>query len=242
MKYYILKILDEVSNFGFQIDLPNYYEYDIKNSLYKIDDENFQEYSLFFPILEYSHPFPITDIIDHAFTRKLIISNLFKDSLKGLNLPNHKFYPLTIRYNNQNLEYYFLYYKTEDPNFISFPGSKYIIKNGLDECKEIEFKSTEEYYQFLEKEKKSFLDEQIDDGGMPKIGGLKESLELKKNSWIIERPIEFLIKEKNLKARDLFKLPRDINLFVSERFIEIMNKRGVSGLDFILTEKIKNDY
>ncbi|MEZ4828713.1 MAG: hypothetical protein R3C61_20875 [Bacteroidia bacterium] len=241
MKYYILEISEEVSNFGFQINLPDYYEYDIKNSLYKINDENFKEYTPFFPIFNYKHLFPITDIIKHVFTRKLIISNLFKDSLKGLNLPEHKLYPVTINYNTQNLEYNFLYFKGESPSFITFPGSKYIISNGLGEKKEIEFKSIYEYYQFIDIEKNSYS-EPAENDGMPKIGALKEILNHKKNTWRIVRPTEYLIKKENLMTRDLFKLPRDINIYVSERFVEKMNIRGITGLDFKLTGKIKNDY
>ncbi|WP_224996912.1 hypothetical protein, partial [Cesiribacter sp. SM1] len=155
-RHYILEVAKEVWTFGHHIDLPDDYDFEGANSLYKMDDSNFETFAPEFPVFENKHPFPLTDLIKHVFTSKLIVSQYMADVLTSFKLPKHRLVPLTIVDKGEAKGYFFLYFAKEDIGFIDFKGSSFNIKNDLDETRTMHFDNLDAFTDFVDESKKRY--------------------------------------------------------------------------------------
>ncbi|WP_224996878.1 hypothetical protein [Cesiribacter sp. SM1] len=75
--------------------------------------------------------------------------------------------------------------------------------------------------------------------GLPKIGAHKQILEFKKNNWQLRGISEICISEDSAEKRDLFSVPYDHQIYISEKLVNALNLKGITGIAIRETNKIK---
>lgn len=150
--FYILRESTNEAEIGYSfpqiVDLPNDYDKNANNSLYKIEPGVLPKIALNLVDLPLASSAKLTDIISTAYiSRGLLLSNNAKDIISNFNLPeDHKYYEASVLVDDITKPYFLLLFDVDLTKSIDFPNSKFYV--GFDVFKkeeEFNFENAEEY-------------------------------------------------------------------------------------------------
>lgn len=222
-----------------QLDLPDDYDSENENSIYKLRENNYHLFKLDIKTLEVQPKIKKTDFLNAVFASPLkIVSEKTKTILEDFKLPPHKYYPFNVRYEGETYQYYFLFIDFEIWDYVNFKKSIFFARNEYNEEHSIELNSKKEYLRFLKEKlvstRSNFVFE-VDKDGIPTVESNKKYYEFRRHTYYsLQYKSLSLYKDISTKF-DLFKIT---DLYVSEKLRAKLKENLITGITIKEARKI----
>jgi hypothetical protein len=242
--YKVLEVSDEgcVHNINVKSDLKRFTYSDF--NLYIRQHNDFPPYPLTFELKMYRDK-AHSKLNDFLFgsSNGYIVSTKVKEILDTLNLPYHRFYPATVVKNRKEYQYYYLFCFSDALSLLEFSQSKLGFINELN--KEVSF-TVESYSEFEEFKESKIKLKNSDNGlkdefGLPKIGSMKATMELRKELVWLYKANELVFGKDFDKNIDLFHVSHFSWMkYISSRLADALTNANVTGV--IISEINERQY